>query len=231
MIKDESLNIKKMIVVTVIAIVVLGLTIYAAYLYSVRQSSNIILPGGITYLGPTTSPIVEEITKETVPKFSAASDVAWKTWVGRIYPYEFSYPETLPLVIFPGDQTDSVAIAWNNIDPRVNILINMEFMQKRDPQMKGKPAIEFVQNWYKYFSGLQGVASIEKITTVTGLKGYKAKYINAAGQTPNTDVFYEIPAKPNMLLRLASGILSEEIFNRMADSIRWNPPVPTTANK
>lgn len=231
MAKDQPLNMKKMIIVAVVTIVILSLAVYGSYYYSTNQSSNIILPGGVTYLGPSTTPVIESTKKIEPKKFTVNADVTWKTWKGRIYPFEFSYPETLPLVVFPNDQTDSVAIAWEDFDPRTNILVNMEFIDKRDPKMAGKPAVDFVQNWYKYFTGLKGLSTVEKITTITNLKGYKAKYINTNNETPNTDIFYEIPGKPNLLLRLANGVLAEDVFNRIVDSVRWNPPSPTTANK
>lgn len=216
----------KLAIATIIGVLILGGSVYAAYRYSQRQGSGIVLPGGVTYLGP--SPKADITQPPTAPvRFTTASNVDWKVFAGKTYPYSFSYPSTLPLVIFPNDPTDSVAIAWGNIPPQQNLLLNLEFIDKRDPKLVGLPKIEYVKNWYKFFSGLRGVAKVEPFTNTSGLKGYKASYLNWANQAPNVDVFFEIPANSTTLIHLANGILDPNIFDRILDSLKWNPVTPT----
>ncbi|MBM3283992.1 hypothetical protein FJY90_07180 [Candidatus Gottesmanbacteria bacterium] len=224
--ENQQSDFTKLAVATILGILILGAAVYAAYRYSQSQAGNIILPGGVTYLGP--SPQATGVQPPTAPqRFTAASDVAWNTYSSKQYPYSFSYPSTLPLVVFPGDILDSVAIAWGNIPPQTNLLINMEFIDKRDASYLPKAKIEYVKNWYKFFSGLKGVAKVEPFTNTNGLRGYKASYVNYAGTAPNTDVFFEVPGQPKYLIHMANGILDPVIFDRIVDSLKWTTPSST----
>lgn len=218
----------KLVIATVVGVLLLGGAVYAAYRYSQKQAGNIVLPGGVTYLGP--SPATAGPTDRQPPtaplRFTAASDVAWLKQSGKIYPYTFSYPSTLPIVVFPGDGSDKIAIAWGNIPPQYNILLNIEFISSREPIYLNLPKIEYVRNWYKFFSGLKGVKKVEPFTNTNGLKGYKASYIDLSDQTPNTNVFFEVPNDPNLMILLANGILDPPIFDRIVDSLSWNKPAP-----
>lgn len=214
---------------TFTGMLILGSGLYVTYRYSQSRSRNIILPGGTTYLGETPTPIpITSPTPTTPAIFTAASDVAWKTRSGKIYPYSFSYPSTLNLVIFPDDLTDSVAIEWKNIPPQLNILANIELIEDRDKTYVKKPKIEYAKNWYKFFPGLTGVGKVQKFTNVNGLKGYKVWFVNKTGSSPNLDVFFEIPGKPNLMIHMANGIIDSPIFDRMIDSLKWNT---STMNK
>lgn len=216
----------KLVIATVVGVLLLGGAVYAAYRYSQKQAGNIVLPGGVTYLGPSPNPTSASPAEKQPPtaplRFTAASDVSWLKQSGKIYPYTFSYPSTLPLVVFPGDESDKIAIAWGNIPPQVNILINIEFIKSRDAKYLNMSKIEYVKNWYKFFSGLKGVKKVEPFTNTNGLKGYKASYIDLSDQTPNTNVFFEVPNDPNLMILLANGILDPQIFDRIVDSLSWN---------
>ena len=225
----EDQDFAKLALATLAGVLILGGAVYAAYRYSQKQAGNIVLPGGVTYLGPSPNPPAGGTQPPTAPlRFTAASNVDWKVYTGKIYPYTISYPSTLPLVIFPDDPMDSVALSWGNIPPQQNILLNMESIGKRDPSYTGKPKIEFVKNWYKYFSGLKGVSKAEPFTNTQGLKGYKASYLNWANQAPNVDVFFETPDE-SVMINLANGILDSNIFDRIIDSVKWGK-TKTTAN-
>lgn len=201
----------------------LSLALFVAYRFSQKSSSNIILPGGTTYLGPSPKSEEKQIPTAASPaKFTVDATVDWKPQKGKIYPFSFSLPSTLPLVVFTEDATDSVAIAWGNIPPQENVLLNMEFIDKRDPNLVKESKLDYVKNWYKFFSGLKGVADVTPFTNTNGMKGYKASYINTAGTTPNTDVFFEIPNQPNLMLHLGNGVLDPGVFERILDSVKWN---------
>lgn len=220
----EQPDFPKLILATVIGVLLLGGAVYAAYRYSQKQAGNIVLPGGVTYLGPSPSATgPANVQPPTAPlRFTVASNVSWIKQTGKIYPYTFSYPTTLPLVAFSNDGSDSIAIAWGNIPAQYNILLNMEFIKSRDPKYLDQPKIEYVKNWYKFFSGLKGVKKVEPFTNTNGMKGYKATYINLSNQTPNTDVFLEAPNDPNLMIHLANGVIDPPIFDRMIDSLSWN---------
>ncbi len=216
------MKIIKTAVICFSALILLSGALAISYKYSQKQSSNIILPGGVTYLGPsvTGEPTIPP-TPTSMPKFTADKDVKWKIQSGKIYPYSFAYPSTLVLVVFPNDINDSIAISFNDRPAQQNVLINMEFIDKRDPKLISEAKLDYVKNYYKFFSGLKGVQNVEVFTNSTGLKGYRAVYINTANQTPNTDVFLEIPGDPTKMIHMANGDLEPAIFDKIADSMRW----------
>lgn len=218
----EKPDIKKIALGLIIGSVVLGGVVYAGYLYTQKYGVNLTLPRGQTYLGKG-SGFEELINPPTAPqRFTAGPDVQWIELKGRIYNYSLNYPETLILSIFPGDPSDSVAISWGNIPPERNIFLNVENIPDRDPAYIGKVE-EYARNWWQFFSGLTGIRSLEKITTTSGLTGYKAIYINTADQSPNVDIFFAIPGDPNKVIHIANGVLDTVIFNRIIDSLRWEP--------
>src|SRR4030042_512894 len=87
----------------------------------------------------------------------------------------------------------------------------------------------YVENWWKQFSGLKGVQTVTEFVNAKGMKGYKAKYINYADQTPNDDVFFEVPGRADLVIRMANGIVDPAVFDRMVDSVSWTPVSPTYA--
>jgi hypothetical protein len=215
-----SQNTTKLIIAGVGGVIILGIAIFAAYRYSQKQAGGIALPGGTTYLGP--SPTVQPTA---VPlKFTADATTTWNVQTGKTYPFSFSYPSTLPIVVFTNDPTDSIGIVWGNTPPQMNILANVEFIQDRDPKLVKQQKLEYVRNWYKFFSGLKGVASVQPFTNTGGMKGYKAQYVNYANTSPNLDVFFEVPNQPEIMIHMANGIIDSALFEKIIDSVKWTTP-------
>lgn len=215
-------DIKKLSLATLAGVIILGIVVYSAYSYSQKKTGGIALPGGTTYLGQNPTPN----QPPTAPlRFTADTSVSWTVFKGKIYPYSFSYPATLPLVVFPANKYDAVAIEWGNIPPQVNLLLSIEPVAEKNPKYIGLPKKEFVNDWYKFFSGLKGVSKIDLFTNTNGLKGYKAIYINNSGATPNVDVFFEVPNRSDLMIHIANGIIDPQLFDRIVDSIKWNTPL------
>jgi len=155
-------------------------------------------------------------------QFTAAQDTPWRIVKGNIYPYSFYAPTTLALTALPNNTYDIYAISWKNMPPDQNVLVGVDNL-KNDASRShfiSEPKINYVREWYKQF-GLKGVASLDTFTNSNGLKGYKAKYFDSTGATPNTDVFFEIPDHPEYIIHLASGVLSPDVFNKLIDSVSW----------
>lgn len=214
--------------------ILLAGAVFTAYRFSQSRAGDIVLPGGTTYLGPSPTTLPVQTTPKpsdptTIPKFTADVSVVWNIQTGRIYPYSFSYPATLSFVVFSNDPSDSFGIVWGNTTPQQNLLIYMEIFDSNKPELAREPKIDYVKNWYKKWSGLKGVKSVVPFTNANGLKGYKAQFINTAGATPNWDVFFEVPGKPDVMLHLANGILDSTIFDKIIDSVKWGPssPIPS----
>lgn len=184
-----------------------------------KRTGSIVIPAGNTYLGPN-APNQNTQTAPTTPSnvFTAASDTPWHDIHGRLYPYTFSVPATLTLTTFNNDPYDIYAIDCCGVSPGSNVLIGVDF--KADPN---ETKLAYVQNWWHQFSALKSVASITQFTNSKGLKGYKAKYVNASGETPNLDVFFEVPGRSELVIHLASGTLDPAIFDKLIDSVAWKP--------
>lgn len=167
------------------------------------RTGSLVIPAGNTYLGPNT-PAPQQ------------PEGAWREVHGRIYPYIFSVPTSLKLTTFPDDTYDIYAIDCCGIAPGSNVLVGVDY--KADPKTS---KLAYVQNWWKQFSGLKSVSSIDQFTSSKGLKGYKAKYVNSAGDTPNIDVFFEVPGNPEYVIHLASGTVDSSVFAKIVDSVGW----------
>ena len=201
---------------------------YLSYNLAKNPAGRIILPGGITYLGPTPTPASGYTAGKPTPAipqgtFTADDTIAWKTWSGTVFPYRFSYPQTLPLQSFQNDPLDSVGIVWGKLPANQNILLSVITLSSNTASAPyaAKPKIEFVQNWWKEFPGLKGVKTIEPFTNRKGLKGYKARFINSEGKTPNLDIFFEVPENPKLIIRVANGILDDPVFEKIVESVEW----------
>lgn len=182
------------------------------YLRISGRRGTIVIPAGNTYLGP--QPKADQPLADT-PQTPIQNEPS-KTYRGRIYGYSFSAPQSIRVTTLPDDTYDMYALAEPGTDPGSNVLIGLD--PKADPKQDKRT---YVQDWWKQFGGLKGVTGIEQFTNSQGLTGYKAKFINSAGATPNLDVFFEVPGHPAYVIHLASGPLDEAVFAAIVDSVSW----------
>jgi hypothetical protein len=170
---------------------------------------------------PTPTP-AQSVSAGNSNEFTAASDTPWVEVKGNIYPYSFQAPATLALTAIPDNPYDIYAILWKGMPADQNVLMGVDDLKNNPAKSHyiSEPKMNYVREWYKQF-GLKGVSSIDTFTDSKGLKGYKAKYFNGAGETPNTDVFFEIPNHPEYVIHFASGVLSKDVFEKMIDSVSW----------
>jgi hypothetical protein len=219
---------KKIGMIVGIAVVILsGITI-AAYSIAKGRSNVTVLPGGQTYLGPgreiVKSPTNAPVQTAQPEKFTASDVAQWEEHKGKVYPFTFTYPANLTMTTFTGDITDSVGIAWGSYTPQANILFRVSDINKVEPSMAkyiGKPE-EYAKNWWtQYTGGLKGVKSLVAFTNSKGMKGYRVRFINQSDQTPNEDVFFEVPGRQDLMVRFGNGILDQTVFDRIIDSFNW----------
>jgi hypothetical protein len=178
----------------------------------------VVLPAGGTYLGSTPAFKAPEVTPAVA---TTSSQDGFVTIEGRIYPYSFEAPDTLKFATFPNDTYDIYALLINNQPPEQNVLIGVDNLARTDELKAYIPNKRaYVENWWKQFGGLKGVSSITPFTNTSGLKGYKAVFINAQNETPNEDIFFETP-NPNLVIHLANGALPKAVFNAIVDSVAW----------
>jgi len=194
-------NYSSYIKVSVIAIgvtIIFTILVIIHYVQISGRQGTIIIPAGNTYLGPTV-----------------------QTIKGHVYPYTMSVPATLTLTTFPNDPYDMYAIMGN--DPSSNVLIGVDDLSKNTTrsQFINQPKTVYINNWWKQFGGLTGVKSIEPFTNSKGLKGYTVKFLNTANESPNLDIFFEVPDKPQYVIHLSNGTLDPSVFTKIVDSVGW----------
>ncbi len=212
---SDQPDFKKIGLATIAAIFFLSAIVYAGYQYSVKKQGAISLPRGDTYLGKDQ----KDIPPNAPQRFTVDPTTPWIVYDNPNGKFSFNYPETLTLLVFPGDINESVAFSWGNIPAQRNIIANLIPYKERPDEFKDYDLKEFVENYYKLFGGLTNLKSSEEFINSNGLKGHKAYYINTAGQTPVLDIFFEIPGSKD-LLHFANGTLDPKVFDRMVDSAK-----------
>ncbi len=202
---------KKAVAVAVLVTAVGIILVIRQYRQISGRSGTIIIPAGNTYLGPS----------NTAAPQPTANDSVWYTVQGHIYPYTFSAPPNIALTTFPNDPYDMYALAGN--DSSSNVLIGLDNLEKNTSRSQyiTQQKTVYINQWWKQFGGLTGVKSIEPFTNRNGLKGYKVKFLNSAGQSPNLDVFFEVPDHPEYVIHLSNGILDPVVFTKIIDSVGW----------
>lgn len=227
----SSNEFKKILPVAIIIIIALTSISILAFLSAKNRTPTIVLPGGVTYLGPSSTPSTtnnqpfdsaqgkQPTTSSTIP---IPADTKWYTQTGKKYPYSFLYPSTLSLGVFPNDPYDAVGIFWNNQDASANLLLRVEDLSqiKDGKEYIAKSKKDYANIWWKQY-GYKGVASIEEVTNGNGLTGYRAKYLNEKDETPYDNVFFEVPNRPELVIWIASSLLSQSVFDRIVDSLSW----------
>ncbi len=227
--EDETLSkndYKKILPIAVIIVIVLTSISVLAYVSAKNRTPTIVLPGGVTYLGPSEATQTQNAIQPTQNgKIPIPVDAKWTTQTGKKYPYSFLFPSSLSLGIFPNDPFDAVGIFWNNLDASANLLLRVEDLRliKDGKEYIAQSKKEYANNWWKQY-GYKGVASIEEFTNSTGLKGYRAKYINEKGQTPYDNIFFEVPESPELVIWMASGLLDQNTFDKIAGSVSFKSP-------
>lgn len=205
-------DLPKTLAIAAFAFFLLVSATYLSYRHAKTRTPQIVLPGGISYLGPTTTPTTQPAITGKIP---VSADATWATWKGQKYPYSFSYPSSLSLGFFPNDPFDAVTIFWNDTNPSENLLVRVE---KRTAKEKNTRL--YVENWWKQYN-FSGVSTVEEFTTKQGLKGFRAKYNNSSGNVPNEHVFLEVPNKPELVIWMSQKLLEKPIFDRIVDSLTW----------
>lgn len=222
---------KSLVMVSALAggfVVLLLVGIFAWHSWNQSRESKVVLHAGYTYTGPTPTPGAAQVNN--AGKFTADANATWKTVKGQKYAYSFEAPENLNLVRLNETQFDIWAISWNNLSPDSNVLIGVDNLN-RTPQLKeyiNKPTISYVEDWWKQFGSLTGVSTITPFTNKNSIKGYRARYKSGANPAVTEDVFFEVPKHPELVIHLANGVLSSEVFDRILDTINWDASQKTT---
>lgn len=218
--KDDYL---KTLVTAITISSTLVILIFMFHEWTKPRTSTVVLPGGITYLGPSPTEKNQTSPDEQKSNGIAIDTSDWKSFSGSLYPFSFSYPKSLELGVFPSDPFDSVTIFWGNTNSQENVFFRVENLNKIKDAASyiTKPKDEYVATWWKQYAW-KGVESVTKFTTSQGLVSYRAKYKDGTGNVPYDNVFLEVPGKPELVIWMATRLLSPEVFDKIVDSVRWN---------
>lgn len=226
-----SPNTKATLLIACVFTIVASLAIYGAYKQALSKPGSIMLPSGISYLGPIPSQTAHfPVSQPAPPKtITVDSSTPWVEYRGILYPYAFSHPESLSIGFFPNDPFDSVTIFWGDTPPQENLLMRVEDLN-RIPNMASyvaKPKILYAQNWWKQYNW-KNLSEVTEFTNRSGLTGYRAKYLDQNDQTPFDNVFFEVPQRPDLIIWLSGKLLDQSVFDKIVDSVSWgNLPAPT----
>lgn len=224
--KEESPNMNKssLMVANVVILVIFLAVVGGVYFWVSSKSKNgqQIFPAGINYLSPNnnSSNVGGAAPLYDFTKLAESAD--WLTYKGKVYNYSFQYPKDLKPLTFPNDQSDSVTFKISNVPPELNLMFLVESISSRDPKLIGQPE-EFVKNYWKFFSGLKSLNSIEALTTDKGARGFKANYLAKNGVVTNDNYFFVITGDSDHLLHLANifGAEGKSLFNRIVNSLDY----------
>ena len=216
-------NLKQTFIIAGIAFIILTGGTLLAYNHAKGRTGTLVFPGGITYLGPTPTQPQSSEHRAQSNKIPVATDAKWNIQKGKNFPYEFSYPSTLSLGVFPGDPFDSVTIFWGNTNPQENLLLRVEDLTKM-PDMKqyiNKSKKEYAQIWWKQY-GWKGISDVSEFTNNKGLKGYRAKYVDSSGNIPYDNIFFVVSGRDNLVIWLTGKLLEPQVFDKIVDSVSWS---------
>ena len=210
--------------VTISILLIVGIGFAVSYARS--QNGTVVLPGGITYLGPTPTSIpVNTTTFSNVlnGQIPVPDNASWVEQKGKVLPFTFMYPNTLSLGVFPNDPYDSVTVFYNGTDAQENLFFRVEDLKSLHKDIFiSKPKIEYVKQWWKDYSWT-GVGSITPFTNSMGLSGYRAKYVDSSNKTPYEHVFFEVPNHDNLMIWVSGKLFSQTVFDKLVDSVSWKP--------
>lgn len=208
---------KKVLILALTIFLVLLLGVYASYRYTKDRTPGMVLPGGITYLGPSPTPLPAPAGTES-SLITIPPGTTWSAYQGKLFPYAFSYPSSLSLGVFPNDPYDGVTIFWGHTNPQNNLLLRVENLNKLHGMAKyvSEPKEVYVKNWWRQY-GYEGAGRVTKITNSQGLVGYRARYAGS-----NFDnVFFEVPNHPELVIWLTGKLLDQVTFDKIIDSLSW----------
>jgi hypothetical protein len=222
--KHEEISLKALLPALGISAVLIIIVLFAIQ-YAKTKPSSIVLPGGITYLGPspTQAPANSGKTFGNVlaGQIPIPENATWETYKGKQLPYAFSYPTTIQLGVFPNDPYDSVTVFYNGTESQSNLFFRVEDLNKLNKASFIKQEkIEYANSWWKDYNWT-GVASVTPFTNKEGLVGYRAKYKDASGNTPYDHVFFEVPNRPDLIIWITGKLFTQTVFDRLVDSVSW----------
>lgn len=205
---------------TLFVSIVLFVGVFWAYNTAKDREESIVLPGGITYLGPSPTQKTENREQRTDGKIPVPKDAKWVERKGQTLPYTFEYPETLSLGVFPNDPYDSVTVFYEGTDANANIFFRVDNLNTLGKTHYIKNPEEYARNWWRDYAW-NGVSGITTFTNKQGLTGYRASYLTSDNTTTYDHVFFEVPDRNDLIIWMSGKLFERDVFDRMVNSVTW----------
>lgn len=215
---EEHYDIRSLVPAVLIGIILL-LLVFVAFLSAKDRTGTIVLPGGITYLGPTTTPEPTRAPSRT-GLLSIPPGVTWNSYQGKLFPYHFSYPANLSLGVFPNDPYDAVTVFTSGNDGSGNVFFRVDTLPSMNKSHYSGKTEQYARDWWKSYSW-KGVRSVTSFQNSKGLTGFRATYIDTNGDTPYDHVFFSVPTHPDYVIWVSGRLFDEETFVKIIDSVSW----------
>lgn len=183
------------------------------------KQGTIVLPGGITYLGPSPSPSPLP-TPQRTNSLSVDPNTPWGIHRGKTLPFSFSYPTSLSLGVFPNDPYDSVTILSSAKESRKDIFFRVEDLTLLGKEAYAGNPTAYAQIWWKDYAW-KGVSSLSQTTTASGLTGVIVYYTPDNNTSPVPHAFLSVPNTPSKIIWVTGRFLPEWVFTKLVHSISW----------
>lgn len=228
--EEESPEFSKVALGLVIAVVVLGGVVYAGYQYSKRQAGKTTYPNGYQAPNQAQAPA----NPKDIDCTKHDPNISFWDWYNKcdqikgdpaagLTPikdeklgFELQIPANIKIVKF----VNGAGIIYKDVQPNLNLLYNLELASLRTGEFKNLKGQAYVENYWKQYSGLRGMASIEPIINSNGVKGYKAFYYVFPDVKGNTEIFFELGENTGDFIHLSKGILTDDTFNTIIGSFK-----------
>lgn len=238
---DDQPSTSRVILGVVIALVILGGLTYGAYLYTNRKSGAVFpagyqqgqqAPAKVLTLNEidcnTTDPSVKTTNNYYIKcdYYKESPDTKWTTVKNPTRGVKFDFPEDLKLTPF----TNGYGFAWRTIPGASNLAVSFDLAALRSGNFKTMKGQDYPQNYWKQYNGLTGVKSLVPYTTKNNVSGWQAVYYYYTNDTPTLDTFFEDPTSPGDFVHFSKGVLSDEVYKKVMDTLAWIPkvsPAPT----
>ena len=221
--EDDESSLNKSSLVTFNVVVLIAFLVLVAGVYfwvSKKNKGEVVFPAGINYLSPNSGNNAAQSATIDFAKIAKSSN--WISFTGKVYKYTFLRPKELLPLSFPNDSSESVTFKVSSTPPELNLMLLVETISARNKDQVGKP-VEFVKNYYKYFSGLKGLNSFSEFKNDKGLEGYKVTYSTKANTVTTDNYFFVIKGDDDHMIHVANIFPKEgdAVFQRILNSLDY----------
>jgi len=225
--KEDQPEFGKVIVGFLVAVLVLGGIVYAGYTYSQKKGKDKVLPNGYP---ADQGPGVIDCSKPRDPAANVweyylkcdkikADDAKWVEHTNDEYGFSLMVPDNINIEPY----SNGLGVPYKEIPGTSHLLYSVDLAASRSGEFGKMSGKEYVENYWRQYSGIAGVNYVEEIVNEQGLQGYKANYKFANGQdSPNTEIFFELEDGSGDYVHFASGIFDEPVFDKIIGTFTIN---------